>query len=325
MRKIGITTTIPVETILAANCIPVDLNNLFICHPNRDSLLASAEADGLPSNTCSWIKGIYAAAKISEVHAIVGVLSGDCSNTKALLEIWRYQGIETLPFAYPHSRDVMELSKEINKLCTHLGTTREAAEAQKLRLDDIRITLKKIDELTWKEQKITGGENHLWLVSSSDFRGNPEEFYRSANNFLYEAKNRQSKKPLIKLGYIGVPPILDNLYEFIETLGARVVFNETQRQFSLPTTGLRLAEAYSKYTYPYDVFGRIDDIKLETEKRGIKGIIHYVQAFCYRQLEDFVLRKSLNMPILTLEGDRPGKIDGRTRTRIESFIEMLSY
>jgi len=325
LKKIGITTTIPVEAVFAADCIPVDLNNLFISHPERDELLESAEAEGLPSNTCSWIKGIYAAAKKSGVDAVVGVLSGDCSNTKALLEIWKYEGVETLPFAYPHSRDEKELSRAIDGLCASLGTTRARAEAQKKRLDEIRMKLMEIDELTWKEQKVSGAENHLWLVSSSDFQTDPAEFDRKADAFLTEARTRTSSEHSIRLGYIGVPPILDNLYDFLESLGAGVVFNETQRQFSLPFIGSPLVEAYGRYTYPYDVFGRISDIKEQAEKRKITGLIHYVQSFCFRQLEDFVLRKMLDLPILTLEGDRPGKIDGRTRTRIESFVEMLSF
>jgi benzoyl-CoA reductase/2-hydroxyglutaryl-CoA dehydratase subunit BcrC/BadD/HgdB len=48
-----------------------------------------------------------------------------------------------------------------------------------------------------------------------------------------------------------------------------------------------------------------------------------VQAFCFRQIEDLIVRKRLKMPILTLEGDRPGPLDARTRIRLEGFIEML--
>jgi benzoyl-CoA reductase/2-hydroxyglutaryl-CoA dehydratase subunit BcrC/BadD/HgdB len=55
----------------------------------------------------------------------------------------------------------------------------------------------------------------------------------------------------------------------------------------------------------------------------VDGIIHYVQSFCFRQIEDLIVRKRFKLPILTLEGDRPGPLDARTRIRIEGFVEMI--
>jgi benzoyl-CoA reductase/2-hydroxyglutaryl-CoA dehydratase subunit BcrC/BadD/HgdB len=80
---------------------------------------------------------------------------------------------------------------------------------------------------------------------------------------------------------------------------------------------------YLKYTYPYDIEGRLKDIELAVYERRLDGLIHYTQTFCYRQIYDIILRKYLPVPILTLEGDRPGRIDGRTALRIETFVEML--
>lgn len=85
-----------------------------------------------------------------------------------------------------------------------------------------------------------------------------------------------------------------------------------------------LVEQYRLYTYPYDIFWRIQDIKREIERRGIQAIIHYTQSFCFRQIQDLIIRNEIDLPILTLEGDNPVKIDARTRVRIESFVEMLN-
>ena len=323
MGRIGITTTVPVEAIFAAGHVPVDLNNAFITHPDPRSLVEEAEAAGFPASTCGWIKGIYAAAKRLGVDAVVGVMSGDCSNTQALLEIWQFEGIRTIPFAYPYDRDPAALSAEIDRLCGHLGTTRSAAEAQKERLDRVRALALEVDRLTWEEDRVSGFENHLYLVSASDFEGDPEAYGRKLEAFLAEARARPPRSEAVRLAYVGVPPIFGDLYDLLESFGARVVFNETQRQFCLPYLGAPLAEAYRRYTYPYDVFGRIEDIRSEAKRRGIHGVIHYVQSFCFRQMEDLILRKSLDLPVLTLEGDRPGRVDARTRTRIESFVEML--
>ncbi len=324
MGKIGITTTIPVEAVYAAGHRPVDLNNIFITSPDRRAWIESAEIAGFPATTCGWIKGIYTAAKKAEVEAVIGVMAGDCSNTQALLEIWRYEGLRTIPFAYPYDRTAEALKSEIGRLCAHLGTTLKAAEDEKARLDRARKLAAEVDRLTWEENRVTGAENSLHLVTASDMNGDPEAYAAVLETFLAEARTRAPLTEEVRLAYIGVPPIYDDLYTHLESLGARVVFNETQRQFALPYFDDGLVEAYRKFTYPYDVFGRIADIRDEIDRRRIDGVIHYVQSFCFRQMEDLILRKELGVPVLTLEGDRPMALDARTKTRVESFIEMLS-
>ncbi|MDW7712538.1 MAG: 2-hydroxyacyl-CoA dehydratase [Deferrisomatales bacterium] len=322
-RRIGITTTVPIEAIYAAGAVPVDLNNAFISHPDRRAFVEEAEIAGFPATTCGWIKGIYAAARRSGVEAVVGVMAGDCSNTQALLEIWQYEGLETIPFAYPYDRSTEALSGEIDRLCRRLGTDRGAAEAEKARLDPVRARALEVDRLTWEDDRISGFENHLTLVSASDFEGDPEGFGARADALIREAAQRPRRAEPVRLGYVGVPPILEGFYPYLESLGARVVYNETQRQFCLPYLGDPLTEAYTRFTYPYGIFARLEDIRREVARRGIRGVIHYVQSFCFRQMEDILLRKSLDVPVLTLEGDRPMIVDARTRTRLESFVEML--
>ena len=52
-----------------------------------------------------------------------------------------------------------------------------------------------------------------------------------------------------------------------------------------------LVEQYRKYSYPYGIFYRLEDIEQELKKRQVDGIIHYAQSFCYRQIEDLIVRK----------------------------------
>ena len=40
-------------------------------------------------------------------------------------------------------------------------------------------------------------------------------------------------------------------------------------------------------------------------------------------MHDVILKKELDIPILTLEGDLPGKLDVRGHLKIETFLEML--
>jgi benzoyl-CoA reductase/2-hydroxyglutaryl-CoA dehydratase subunit BcrC/BadD/HgdB len=170
---------------------------------------------------------------------------------------------------------------------------------------------------------VSGLHNHLYQVSCSDFNGDVDSFEQDIDNFLLEAQSASELTEEIRLGFIGVPPIFTDLYAYFEKMGGRIVFNEVQRQFAMPFTTNDLVEQYRLYTYPYGVFGRIKDIQTEIERRNLDGIVHYVQSFCFRQIEDMIFRQKLDVPVLTLEGDKPGKVDARTRLRIDSFMEML--
>ena len=103
--RIGMTTTIPVEVVLAAGHTPVDLNNIFITAPEAGEMVARAEMDGYPRNACAWIKGIYAAALDHGIETVIAVTQGDCAQTHAMIETLVEQGVRIIPFAYPYDRD----------------------------------------------------------------------------------------------------------------------------------------------------------------------------------------------------------------------------
>jgi benzoyl-CoA reductase/2-hydroxyglutaryl-CoA dehydratase subunit BcrC/BadD/HgdB len=127
----------------------------------------------------------------------------------------------------------------------------------------------------------------------------------------------------LRLGFVGVPPIVPDIYACVESAGGLVVYNETQRQFAMPEEADSLAEQYSRYTYPYGIFARVEDVKRECERRALDGIIHYVQSFCFRRIEDRILRASVPVPVLTVECDLPGALSGQLATRLEAFVQML--
>lgn len=326
MKSIGYTTSIPVEIIYGAGLRPVDLNNVFITDKNASGLIEEAENAGFPRNTCSWIKGIYSAVLDSkEIDTVVSVVEGDCSNARALSEVFELKGIKCIPFSYPNSKSYGALKSEMEKLCRAFDTSFEEALKIKKELDMIRKRLIYVDELTWKHDKVSGFENHIWQVSSSDFDSDYRGFRERLEQDIAAMEKREALSQKVRLGYIGVPPINSDLYDLVETMDARIVYNEVQRQFTM-ADGIELddlVEVYRVFTYPYELSGRIKDIKSQLKKRKIDGIIHYTQAFCFRGIEDIVIRKELDLPILTLEGDRPGKLDSRSKLRIESFIDML--
>ena len=320
---IGITATVPVEIIYAAGLTPVDLNNLFITSRQPENLVTEAELTGFSRNICAWIKGIYSTVINHGINKIIAVTGGDCSNTIALAELLTRKGVKVIPFEYPFNRDKKILSDRMEVFRKELSTTWPAIEKARSRLDGIRSKLKRLDKYTYQGNVVTGLENHLFLVGSSDFHGNPEQFEQDLDQLLASSEKREPKKNELRLGYFGVPPIFSQFYEFIESMGARVVFNEVQRQFSMPCKHKNIVDQYIAYTYPYDINGRLRDIRHEVKERKLDGLIHYTQTFCFRQIYDIIFREALPVPLLTLEGDRPGRIDSRTSLRIETFIEML--
>lgn len=323
MERIAFTTSIPVEILLAAQKIPVDLNNVFITDPRAAVMVEKAEEAGYPRNTCGWIKGLYTAALESQPEAVIAVMQGDCSNTLALMETLQLKGVPTIPFAFPFERDAEMLQLQIKKLQDYFAAGGAAIHEVKKQLDEIRKLCQQIDEMTWKDNLVSGGENHYYLVSSSDFNSDPLQFKQDMENFIADAGQREPFRREIRLAYIGVPPIFTDLYTMIESMGARVVFNEVQRQFSMPYKTADINQQYLMYTYPYGAFVRLQDILEQISLRRVDGVIHYTQTFCFRQIEDMIFREKIKLPFLTLEGEGPGKLDGRSRMRLEAFINML--
>ncbi len=320
---VGFTTTIPLEVLVAAGRRPIDLNNLFITADAPQDLIEEAEIAGFPRNICGWIKGIYGAVLQRGISEVIAVTEGDCSNTQALMEVLTLQGVRTIPFAFPYDRSPESLGLEIRKLAARFDVGPEQLETARRRLDQVRRKVHEIDRLTWEENRTTGEENNLFQLCTSDMNGDIDAYEAEVDAFLAEARRREPLREALRLAYIGVPPIVTDLYPALEAMDARVVFNETQRQFSMPFATASIEEQYRRYTYPYDIFTRLDDIETEIARRRIDGVIHYVQSFCFRQIEDMIVRKRLKVPVLTLEGDRPGPLDARSRIRIEGFLEML--
>lgn len=319
---IGITTTIPVEIIFAAGLKPLDLNNVFISDPYPIRFIEIAEREGFPRNMCNWVKGIYGVVREKGIKRVIVVMVGDCSNTHALAEVLKYRGVKVIPFAYPFDRDKDSLRREIKKLMMMFGVDEESLRKVEIEMGRVRKLLKRLDHETYRSGKVTGYENHLFLVRSSDMTGDYKIYEKEVVSFLESIRKRRAVEG-VRIGFVGVPPIITDIYEFVEQRGGQIVFNEIQRQFSIPYEDRDIVSRYLRYTYPYGIFPRLKDIKKEIRRREIKGLIHYVQAFCFRALEDIILRESVSVPVLTIEGELPKPLDSRTKLRIEAFLEML--
>jgi len=326
MKKIGLTTTVPIEVLLAAGYEPIDLNNLFVTATDYAHYMDVAERDGFPKSLCAWIKGIYGACIENGITEIIGVTEGDCSNTKGLIDVLRLKGIEVHPFAFPHNHKLENVKIEISNFMDHFCVSLEAVEKVRADLEKVRGLAKKLDKLTYIDNKGTGFENHLYQVCLSDFGGDLPLFQNELEELIKVVEVREPVQRKIRLGYIGVPPMTADIYEFVEGFDASFVYNEVQREFAFPRAddAADIFEQYYDYTYPYGIEFRIEELKKQIEERKLDGIIHYTQAFCYRAIEDIVLKEKLDIPMINIEGDKLNVLDARTKLRLEAFVDMLS-
>jgi benzoyl-CoA reductase/2-hydroxyglutaryl-CoA dehydratase subunit BcrC/BadD/HgdB len=325
MKKIGLTTTVPIEVLIAAGYTPVDLNNIFITSNDYTKYIDIAERDGFPKSLCTWTKGIYGACLSNNIKEIVGVMEGDCSNTKALCEVLKLRGIKVYPFSFPHDHKPEDVENEINKFMNTFNVTIEQVEVVRKRLNEVRALVKEIDELTYIHNKATGFENHLYQVCTSDFNGDIDAFEADLKKVICDIKNKEPVIKKLRLGYIGVPPMTPDIYGFVEKFNANFVYNEVQREFAFPRvdSALNIFQQYYDYTYPYNIEFRIKELQKQISERKLDGIIHYTQAFCYRAVEHIVLKDKLDIPILNIEGDKLNTLDARTKLRLEAFLDML--
>ena len=324
-KRVGITTTVPIEIIYSAGFVPVDLNNLFIAKENALRLVDRAESVGYPRSFCAWVKGIYSTVLESGIKMVVGVIQGDCSNTHVLMETLSDVGIRTIPFTYPYDKSEEIFEIELERFADRFQTTIEEAERWKKRLDEIRAKVYEIDRLNIDKRCIPASELNLLLLSTSDMLSDPDRLENMVDAVYKKIIKNAPKRDGKRIGVVGIPPIFTDFFDYIEgELGLECVYIEVARQFALPLGGKDIAETYLRYTYPYGIYARLEDIKTEIENRRIDGIVHYVQGFCYRQVELIVLRNHINVPIIQIEGDKPGTLDEATKVRLQAFAEQLS-
>ncbi len=325
VKKIGLTTTAPIEVLIAAGYQPIDINNLFIGSDKYDEYIEFAEQAGFPKNSCAWIKGIYGACIAHDIKEIVGIVAGDCSNTNALLTVLNHHGVKIHTFAYPYSHQLADVEESVNSFISKFNTTIEATEKVRLSLLPVRRLAKVLDQMTYAENRLSGSENHLLQLCMSDFNGDVAEYERSLTELKSRAEQREPYREKLRLGFIGVPPMMIDLFDYVEKFSARFVYNEVQREFAFPRAAEAnsIYEQYLDYTYPYSLEFRLGEIVKQVQLRQLDGIIHYTQASCYRAIDDIIIKEVLDIPVLTIEGDKLNHLDARTKLRVDAFLDML--
>ena len=307
--KIAITALVPPELIFACGGEPFDVNNVI-------PISKKTPRNKLCAWTAIWQEMLV--KREQKIDSLIVVAGGDCHNALVDGQKAAMSGIPTHFFFYPFDGDAGYLESQLYKLRDFLGNIEypeKFREIKKLKKTGLQIDKKRLSG------KISSTDAFRIMVSFSDLRGDLNDFQKAIaevkENYI-ELNNR--------VALIGVPPIYHDFHEVAQSLDLQIVFDELPHEF-IRHSGINLEEVardYSDYTFARPLDFRIGFLQKELEKRKVDGIIHYTQFACHHTLEDEVMREKLDYPMLTLQGDMPGKTPEQIKLRLEAFREMIA-
>lgn len=307
VQKIGITALVPPEIIFACGKAPYDVNNII------------PASKKYPKNKlCAWT-AIWQEMLVKReiaVDKLVVVAGGDCHNALVDGQKAAMSGIPTHFFFYPFDGNEEYLEAQLHNLCEFLGNIKESGKFEEIK--KLKRAGKEIDKKR-TSGRISSGDAFRLLISFSDLLGDLNEFEKALK--IKENKIATSSR----VALIGVPPIYHDFHAAAHALGLHIVFDELPYEFvrHKGSNIHEVAEDYCNYTFARPLDFRIGFLQKELEKRKVDGVIHYTQFACHHMLEDEVLRKNLDYPMLTIQGDLPGKTPEQIKLRLEAFREVI--
>lgn len=307
-KKIGITALVPPELIYACRDEPFDVNNII------------PVSKKYPKNKlCAWtaIWQEMLSKREINIDSLIVVAGGDCHNALVDGQKVEMSGIPTHFFFYPFDGDPNYLETQLYNLIDFIGNMESPEKPRQV------MELKKLGQKIDKKRadgRLSSGDSFRILISFSDLMSDLEKF-REAILMLKEQKIEMNNR----VALIGVPPIFHDFHDVSQSLGLQVVFDELPYEFirHSGTDIPGIARDYCNYTFARPLDFRINFLQKELEKRHVDGVIHYTQFACHHMLEDEVMRSKLDYPILTIQGDLPGKTPEQVKLRLEAFREAL--
>lgn len=307
-KKIGITALVPPELLFACRVRPFDVNNII---PGSRKY---------PRNKlCAWTaiwQEMLTNREIS-IDSLIVVAGGDCHNALVDGQKAAMSGISTHFFFYPFDGDPDYLESQLCKIRDFLGSSVFPGAPREIKY------LKKIGKEIDKKRacgRISSVDAFRVMISFSDLMGDIDRF----KEIIFSIKE-QNYEINTRIALIGVPPIFHDFHEVARSLGLHIVFDELPYEF-IRHTGTdvnEMAKDYCDYTFARPLEFRIRFLEKELEKRKIDGIIHYTQFACHHMLEDEIIRSRLDYPVLTIQGDLPGRTPEQIKLRLEAFREVL--
>ncbi|HID71429.1 MAG TPA: 2-hydroxyacyl-CoA dehydratase [Thermoplasmata archaeon] len=312
LGKVGITALVPPEIIYGCGWSVEDLNNKIPFTQRRPK-----------TKLCAWA-ALWREMVLSsefDINKLVVVAGGDCLNTVVEGQKIEMAGFKTHYFFYPFHKEKGFFSNELQKLIEFLGGLKDITMFERIhRIKEYGLLLDRL-----RVERQLPAETFRYLISFSDLRGDPIQFEKELLSFLKKIEKMESEEGKIRLALVGVPPINHDFHEACKELGFQVVFDELPYEFlrARGKTHEEIVNSYINYSFARPFRHRLKVIKNELKKREVDCVVHYTQYACHHILEDEILRETLDYPILTVQGDLPGRVSEQTKLRLEAFAEVL--
>jgi benzoyl-CoA reductase/2-hydroxyglutaryl-CoA dehydratase subunit BcrC/BadD/HgdB len=334
-------TYTPIELIHAAGFLPVRIHGGMIRIENAGSLV--------PSFMCPYMRTSLERAMRGEYKYLSGVIQGyTCDVPCGLMNIWEENignGLyHTVPLPYNDNASSrvfyrQTLDELVDKLAGVGGQMDSASLERSLDLyRDVRNNLLCLHEMRF-QGRLALTASDFYTVAEAGFSLPPEEYNTLLTGLITSAGD--DKAPHIK----GIPVLVSGsiveqmwIFDLLEAAGGRVVADDLCNgyRFCEPADGKgagpmeRLIDRYIHH-FPCparsNVADRIVRFRELVQRSGAKGVVFIFQKFCTPHLADYPalaeeLRK-VGIPVVKVEIDESGNIEGQLKTRFGAFFEVI--
>ncbi|MFA5077877.1 MAG: 2-hydroxyacyl-CoA dehydratase family protein [Dehalococcoidia bacterium] len=335
-------TYTPIELIHAAGFLPVRIYGGMTTVEKAGNLV--------PNFVCPYMRTSLERALRGEYKYLSGVIQGyTCDISCGIMNIWAentgLKMFHTVPLPYNTNESARDfyrhtLNELIDKLNAAGGKFDMAALGRSLDLyANIRKKLLRLHELR-RQNIFAPPSRDFYTIMEAGFCMPPEEYLELLARLVTEVENLKANPSS------GIPVLVSGsiveqmwIFDLLEAAGGQVVADDLCNgyRFCQPADGSganpidRLIDRYM-HRFPCPsrstVQDRVPRVKELVEKSGAKGVIFLFQKFCTPHLADYpALSEALRddgIPVLSIEMDESGNIEGQLKTRFGAFFEMIN-
>jgi benzoyl-CoA reductase/2-hydroxyglutaryl-CoA dehydratase subunit BcrC/BadD/HgdB len=334
-------TYTPIELIHAAGFLPVRIYG--------GTITVELAGNLVPNFVCPYMRTSLERALRGEYRYLSGVIQGyTCDISCGMMNIWEANtGIglfHTVPLPYNTGESARAfyrntLNELIDKLAGAAARITSAALGRSLDLyAEIRSNLLRLHDLRLRNVFVPSA-SEFYTMMEAGFSLPPEEYLKLVTN-LVSAVETGKVAPAKGIPVLVSGSLVEQMWIFdlLEACGGRVVADDLCNgyRFCDPADGSgtdpmeRLIDRYM-HRFPCPSRSTIEDrvprVRELVEKSGAKGVIFLFQKFCTPHLADYpALSEALrndDIPVLSIEMDESGNIEGQLKTRFGAFFEMI--
>jgi len=335
-------TYTPIELIHAAGFLPVRIYGGTIRVEQAGSLV--------PNFVCPYMRTSLERALRGEYKYLSGVVQGyTCDAPCGMMSIWQENTgpglFHTVPLPYNSDRDARTfyrhtLNELVDKLTGVGGKVTPASLGRSLDLyAGIRKKLLHLHGLRLKGISVRSARD-FYTVLEAGFCLPPEEYLALLDRLTVALGNQQA------IEGNGIPVLVSGaiveqlwIFDLLEAAGGRVVADDLCNgyRYSQPADGAgadpmeRLIDRYiRRFPCPSrsTIQDRVPRVRELVKESGARGVIFLFQKFCTPHLADYPAMaaelKNDGIPVLSVEMDESGNIEGQLKTRFGAFFEMIA-